>query len=383
MWRELVRNCVQTASSWIDFLIIPRISKPIELAVLAWKYRSAGETRASQHYAALSLEIWHKDTLVATSTQTAIDVAEIIYTYWLVLRVTLALEKSAAACFRVIQSFSSVLKSLRRVPAALEGWDSEWLWIESLIIQSLEQTWYILRKEHPTTTQDAKWSQWTDVVKIWDMSGLRPALTADVQVPWTVYSRQDVRLQNWLKLRRLQMSLQYQIANYLSRINHIGSVHGQLDPERQFSQMLRRDLLHITELLPRCEPELVQYIGLLSDEIFPRFAVPPNPIDIGPDGQNLGYLSLYHLVILLNSTLVSEGTAPSETAALNSAVALCRISATRLSKLEEKQTAFRDLFMAGLLLASNRHEEGHLPFVIAFANMRGKLGNRDPPDNYQ
>jgi len=377
MWRELMHNCLQTASRWIEILILPRISKPIELAVLAWKYSSAGETRASQHYAALSLEIWHKDLPVATSTENAIDIAETIYTYWLVLRVTLALEKSAAACFRLIQSFSSVLTSLRSVPAALQGWDSEWLWMESFIVQCLQQTWYVLERERSTATlrgEDAKWSQWTEVVKIWDMFGLRPALKAEVQVPWAVFLRQDERLQNWLKLRRLQMSLQYQIANYLSRINHTGSVHWQLDSGGEFSQMLRSDLAQIIEFLPRYKPELVPFIGLPSDELFPNFAVPPKPLLLGSDRQTIEYLSLYHHAILVNNTLVCNNPT-SQATALDSAVALCRILVTRKLNLQDDGSNFKDIFLAGVLFKSTHHKEGITPSVINLADIRNELDN--------
>ena len=172
------------------------------------------------------------------------------------------------------------------------------------------------------------------------------------------------------------MSLQYQIANYLSRINHTGSVHWQLDSGGEFSQMLRSDLNQIIEFLPRYKSELVPFIGLLSDKLFPNFAVPPKPLLLGSDRQTLEYLSLYHRAILLSNTLLVSNNPASQATALNSAVALCRILVTRKLNLQDDGSNFKDIFVAGVLFKSMHHKEGIKPSVINLADTRNELGNR-------
>lgn len=285
-----------------------------------------------------------------------VSVHNLAYTCSLLSQVSTCIAISTDANCSHLVGFCRVLRKLRTQIFALDT--VEWQWMQEALTHCLRIIW--LRVVSPPATQ---YGQLIDVTEFEArFLQLGPELDPDESIfPNDNLTPPEGDLWNRLSLDALVVSVYYNLTYFLLQrnglINNIGDESSTL-------HALLKGLRQMTTLIPKLNQDFLNDIQMLSQSRLDEFAEPLiSNSHRYVHGSYFNILALYFIADLLDLLISAEfGNPPS--AAMNSAISLCRIYETRKSaEPESVDDNLKDLFFAGLILNDICH-----PIGIAIIN---------------
>jgi hypothetical protein len=233
--------------------------------------------------------------------------------------------------FRLISSTPEILEP------------TEWLWMDRSWDEALERLWFsLLNQLVENSGSDVSESIFT------------PELFLDEPfIPGSLLFRQPPLIRLWLKMRRLQNAMRYNMTYYFSQLDRLPP---DLIRTSRAAHAFRRVVKRLINLIPQFSQRMACDVCVLSKSGFDDFNSPVEVPDEYVLAFHMEYLSFYITPLLIANMSVPESDEKIRQDIEIGAISLCRIATTRGSVWVA--STIRDLFIAGLVLTSRHHPSG-------------------------